>query len=175
MDVWHRRGAALSKHPTRNGVHPGKVRPDVSSRKRRWLVILHALSAAYVLPAFFLAGQPLVPHSFVGSYRRTAIGVVGVLTAIWSIAYWTAGFYPRIYRLSPDVQARTGAKVRINSRRIEWDRPVGWRASLGLQFRFVGLVLSAFALWGALLLTLIAILTFMQEGPAGVVKFLRGK
>jgi hypothetical protein len=139
------------------------------------LVILHALAAAYVLPAFFFAGQPLVPHSFVGSYRQTATGVVGVLTALWSISYWTAGFYPRIYRLGPEVRARTGAKVRINGRSVEWDRPLGWRASIGLQFRFLGLLLGAFALWGILLLTVIVILTFLQEGPAGVVKFLRGK
>ncbi len=139
------------------------------------MIILHALAAAYVLPAFFLAGQPLVLHSFVGSYRQTAIGVVGVLAAIWSIAYWLTGFYPRIYRLSPEVQARTGAKVRIKGRSIEWDRPVGWRAAIGLQFRFVGLLLGAFALWGVLLVTVIVILTFMHEGPAGVVKFLRGR
>ena len=89
--------------------------------------------------AFFLAGQPLVLHSFVGSYRQTAIGVVGVLAAIWSIAYWLTGFYPRIYRLSPEVQARTGAKVRIKGRSIEWDRPVGWRAAISLL---------GFVLWG---------------------------
>ena len=137
------------------------------------MAILHALAAAYVVPAFFFAGQSLVPHSFAGSYRQTAVGVVGVLAAIWSIAYWFTGFYPRIYRLGPEVQSRTGAKVRIRGRSIEWDRPVGWRASIGLQFRFLGLLLGAFAVWGVLLLTVIVILTFMHEGPAGVVKFLR--
>ncbi len=147
----------------------------MSSQRRRWLVVLHGLAAAYVLPAFFLAGQPLVPRSFVGSYRQTAIGVVGVVASIWSIAYWFTGFYPRIYRLSPEVQARTGAKVRIKGRSIGWDRPVGWRASIGLQLRFLGLLLGAFAVWGGLLLILIVILTFMHEGPEGVVKFLRGK
>lgn len=147
----------------------------MSSRRRRWLVILHALAAAYVLPAFLLAGQPLAPRSFVGSYRQTALGVVGVVASIWSIAYWLTGFYPRIYRLSPEVQARTGAKVRIKGRSIGWDRPVGWRASIGLQLRLLGLLLGAFAVWGVLLLTVIVILTFMHEGPTGVVKFLRGK
>ena len=145
------------------------------SRSRRWLIILHAVLAAYVLPAFFLAGQPLVPgSSLVSGYRMSAIAVVGLLAGIWSIAYWTIGFYPRIYRLSPGVQARTGARIRVG-RSLGWDRPVGWRAAIGLQFRFLGLLMGTFAVWGLLMVTTVVTLTFLHEGPTGVVKFLRGK
>jgi hypothetical protein len=142
-------------------------------QKRRWLIALHVVVLIYVLPAFFLAGGPPVGNSLVSSYRQSVVGVVGVLVVLWNFAYWFKGFYPRIYRLSPRVQAETGARVCIKGRSgIGWDRPVGWQASFGLQVRFLGLVLAAFALWGVMLITAICIMGFLHDGPTAVAKFL---
>ena len=134
------------------------------------MLVVHALAAAYIVPALLLAGRPVARGSLVDSYRTSALVVIGLLAAAWNIVYWTSGFYRRIYRLSPQVQARTGAKVRIR-RSIEWDRPVGWRAAIGLQLRLLGLLVAAFSLWAALLTALVTLFIFMQEGPTGVVRF----
>jgi hypothetical protein len=137
------------------------------------LLVLHVVAAAYVLPAFFLAGSPPVGNSIASTYRQSAVGVVGVLVVFWNFAYWFKGFYSRIYRLSPRVQAETGARVIIKGRSgIGWDRPVGWQASVGLQLRFLGLVLAAFALWGVMLIGAICIMGFLHDGPTAVAKFL---
>jgi hypothetical protein len=135
---------------------------------------LHALAAAFVLPAFFWAGRPPAPHTIEGIYRQSAIGVVAVLAVAWNFAYWFKGIYPRIYRLSPRVQAETGARVIVKGRSgIAWDRPVGWQASIGLQVRFLGLFIAAFGVWGLSLLAVIFVIAFLHDGPAGVLSFVR--
>ena len=141
------------------------------TKKRRWLLALHGLAAAYVLPAFWLGGKSLARGSFADSYRTSATAVIGLLIVGWNFAYWRTGFLPRIYRLCPEVQARTGARVRLASRRLEWDRPVGWRDRFALQLHFLGLVLAAMALWGLLIIAGVTVLAVLQDGPAGAVKF----
>jgi hypothetical protein len=142
-------------------------------RKYRWLIVLHVVAVAYVLPAINYAGQPLQRHSAVSTYRMSAMYVVGVLICGWNFAYWVKGFFPMIYRLSPRVQARTGARVHIATRGIEWDRPVGWMAALGLQLRFLGLIVVGFGLWGVLMIPAIVIMIFLNQGSVGVASFFR--
>jgi len=145
---------------------------SASPRKRRWLLALHGLAAAYLLPAFWLAGKPLAPGSFADTYRKSASLVIGLLIVGWNLAYWWLWFYPRISRLCPEVQARTGAQVRIG-RKLEWDRPVGWRDTLALQLNFLGLLLAAIALWGLLNMAAMTLSTLIQHGPSGVAASLR--
>jgi hypothetical protein len=142
--------------------------------QRRLLIVAHVAAAAFVLPAFFFAGKPLAPGSIASTYRSSATAVLAVLVVAWNFAYWFKGFYPRIFRLSPEVQARTGARVVFRNRSIAWDRTVGWQAAVGLQLRFLGLVLTAFMIWGALLIAVITLLTVMNEGLGGAAKFFRG-
>ena len=121
-----------------------------------------------------MGGRPLAPGSFADTYRKSSSLVIGLLIMGWNIAYWYVGFYPRIQRLCPEVQARTGAQVRIGYRSVEWDRPVEWRDALALKLHFLGLLLVALALWGLLNVAGIAVSTLLQDGPAGVVAFFRG-
>ena len=105
----------------------------------------------------------------------SATVVVDLIAFGWNLVYWFEGFYSRIFRLSPNVQARTGARVRIGFKTIEWDRSVGWKAALGLQFRFLALLLVAFAIWAVLLTIVVTFNIAMNEGLEGVVKFFRGR
>jgi hypothetical protein len=135
------------------------------------LLALQAVAAAYVLPAFWFGARALAPGSLADSYRKSAILVMGLLIAGWNFAYWLLGFYPRISRLCPEVQARTGAKVRFAFRSVQWDRPLDWGDRLSLQLHFLGLLVVSFLLWGLLLLATITVLAVMQDGPAGALAF----
>lgn len=151
------------------------ARNSKPARRRRLLRNVHLGAAAYVLPAFVLAGRPLAPGSFAFFYRTSAIFVFDLIVGGWSLYYWLGGFYPRIYRLSPEVQARTGARVRIGYRSIGFDRPVGWRAAVGLQLRFMGLLFVSFAIWAALVMLAVTLIVAVQDGLGGVVKFYSGR
>jgi hypothetical protein len=151
------------------------ARNSAPAKRRRLLRRLHWAAAAYVLPALFLGSRfrSLDPRSFAFCYQMSAIVVFDLFVGCWSIYYWGGGFYTWVYRLSPEVRARTGARVRIGFRSIGFDRSVGWRAAVALQLRFLGLLFVSFLVWSVLVSLAVTFVVALSEGPAGVVKFYR--
>lgn len=132
---------------------------------------LHAIAAAYVLPALFIGGVPPSLATPLGIYRISAGWVLLLVGMYWNFVYWFSLFPRNLARLAPKTRQATGAEVVIGSRGVRFDRNVGWREFVVLQVRYFALLIATFVVWSVFVLAAVVLVLLLVGGKTGVRAF----